>query len=111
MVVIQAPVLSPRYSTILAARGIEVCTQPLAPHNTSTWRRVRGVAIGLSGNAAIIAEMSDGFANCFCGQPWLNPPLNPSGGQGFADWGCCAQKTLHSDRMAPHAAMLHFFMM
>src|SRR5215471_6925031 len=25
--------------------------------------------------------MSEGFANCFCGQPRVNPPLNPSAGQ------------------------------
>src|SRR5579863_1614532 len=91
MVVIQAPVLSPRYSTIFAASGIEVCTQPTARARTSTWRRLCGATKGLSGNAAIIAEMSAGLANCFCGQPWLNPPLNPSGGQGFAgDAAFCA---------------------
>src|SRR5271165_6188459 len=33
-----------------------------------------------------MAEMSPGLANCFCGQPRLKPPVNPSAGQfaGFA---------------------------
>src|SRR5579871_1444401 len=81
MVVIHAPVLSPRYSTILAESGMEVCTHPTARASTSTWRRLCGVAYGLSGSAAIMAEMSEALANCFCGQPRLKFPLNPSGGQ------------------------------
>src|SRR5262245_20594253 len=41
-----------------------------------------------------MADMSAEFANCLCGQPRLNPPLNPSGGQvtGLAAVaGCCAK--------------------
>jgi hypothetical protein len=89
---------------------MEVWTQPVAVHNTSTRRRLCGVASGLSGNAAIIAEMSDGLANCFCGQPRLNPPLNPSAGQGFAGWVCCAARALHNNTRPLHAATLNFFM-
>src|SRR4051794_22552111 len=108
MVVIPAPVLSPRCSTIFAANGIEVCTQPVALHKTSTWRRFWGVASGLSGNAAIIAEMSEGLANCFCGQPWLNPPLNPSAGQDCGAGDCCANRRLHIKPL--HTATLTFVM-
>jgi hypothetical protein len=48
----------------------------------------------LSGNAAIIPEMSEGLANCFCGQPWLKPPLNPSAGHGLGAGACCANSRL-----------------
>src|SRR6266853_529087 len=108
MSVIHAPVLSPRYSTIFAAKGMEVCTQPAALHNTSTWRRLCGVANGLSGSAAIIAEMSDGLANCFCGQPRLNPPLNPAEGQGFVG-ACCANRSPPSNTAPMHKATLNDF--
>src|SRR5215467_2149102 len=94
MVVIQAPVLSPRYSTIFAANGIEVCTKVVARQSTSTRRRLFGLAYGLSGSAAIIADMSEGFANCFCWQPRVNPPLNPSEGQSAGwpgAWACWAK--------------------
>src|ERR1700682_2095651 len=110
MSVIHAPVLSPRYSTIFAARGIEVCTQPAALHNTSTWRRLWGVAGGLSGHAALLPAISDGLANCFCGHPVLNPPLNPSGGQGFAGCVCCAERRLQNNPTPPHTAKLNFFL-
>src|SRR5512135_1491144 len=38
--------------------------------------------------------MSEGFANCFCGQPRVKPPLNPSAGQtrGLAGAGACWAK-------------------
>src|SRR5579864_7181104 len=111
MSVIHAPVLSPRYSTIFDANGMEVCTQPVALHSTSTWRRLCGVANGLSGRAAIIAEMSEGFANCFCGQPCVNPPLNPSGGQGLDGGGCCANRNPLSDTTRMHTATLNVFTM
>src|SRR5260370_13675688 len=111
MSVIHAPVLSPRYSTIFAANGMEVCTQPAALHNTSTWRRLCGVANGLSGSAAIIDEMSDGLANCFCGQPRLNPPLNPSEGQGFGGGVCCAHRGPPSKTTPLHTATLNVFTM
>src|SRR5204863_3077933 len=79
-------------------------------HNTSTWRRLCGVVNGLSGSAAIIAEMSDGLANCFCGQPWLNPPVNPSEGQGLGG-GCCANRSPQSNTTALHTATLNVFTM
>src|SRR5579864_2182847 len=110
MSVIHAPVLSPRYSTIFAARGMEVCTHPAALHNTSTWRRPSGAANGLSGSAAIIPAMSHGFANCFCGQPVVNPPVNPSGGQGL-DGACCANSTPPSNTTSMHTATLNVFTM
>src|SRR5208282_3913466 len=111
MSVIHAPVLSPRYSTIFAANGMDVCTQPAALHNTSTWRRLCGVAKGLSGSAAIIAEMSDEFANCFCGQPRLNPPVNPSGGQGLGDGACCAERSRPPNTTPMHTRTLKVFNM
>ena len=55
--------------------GMEVCTQPVALHKTRTCRRLCGAASGLSGKAAIMAEMSEGLANCLCGQPRVNPPV------------------------------------
>src|SRR3954452_1953839 len=110
MVVIHAPVLSPRYSTILAARGIEVCTQPFALHKTRTWRRVWVAASGFSGKAAIIAEISEGLANCRCGQPCVNPPVNPSGGQAFEEGVCCPDKRLHRKAMLKRADTPHFFL-
>ncbi len=111
MSVIQAPVLSPRYSTIFAANGMEVCTQPAALHKTSTWRRLCGDAKALSGSAAIRAEMSDGLANCFCGQPRLNPPLNPSGGQELSGCVCCANRTPPSNTTTKHTVTLNVFSM
>jgi len=43
MSVIHAPVLSPTYSTIFAASGMEVCTQPVAVHNSdNTFHNVHG---------------------------------------------------------------------
>src|ERR1039457_169242 len=47
MVVIQAPVLSPRYSTIFAASGIEVCTQPTARPRTKHTAQALGRCVGL----------------------------------------------------------------
>ena len=66
---------------------------------------------GLSGSAAIIAEMSDGLANCFCGQPRLNPPLNPSGGQGLGEAACCANRSPPSNTTPMHTATLNVFTM
>jgi len=47
-----------------------------------------------------MAEMSAGLANCFCGQPVLKPPLNPSGGQlaGFAGAAARCAKTIEAAR-------------
>src|SRR5580658_8461810 len=54
-----------------------------------------------------MAEMSDGLANCFCGQPRLKPPLNPSAGQA-ADFAgaapCCAKSTGSVNNIAVNAA-------
>src|ERR1700761_5399642 len=106
MVVIQAPVLSPKYSTIFEASGIELCTNPGALANTNTRRSLWGVAGALSGTAAIMAEISAGLANCFCGQPLVNPPLNPSTGHGPG--ACCAKSALAIK--PPQAASLNLIM-
>src|SRR5580658_2136263 len=54
-----------------------------------------------------MAEMSAGLANCFCGQPRLKPPLNPSAGQfsGFAVAAAfCAKPTEPVNTTAAKAA-------
>src|SRR6185295_15322130 len=56
--VVHAPVLSPRASIVLAASGIDECTNPDAFASTSTRRGVLGAAGALSGNAAIICMRS-----------------------------------------------------
>src|SRR5262249_40772729 len=57
--------------------------------------------------------MSEGFANCFCGQPRVNPPLNPSAGQsrGWARAGVCGAKLVVLTRVAAAstAAVKHAF--
>src|ERR1022692_1931191 len=56
-----------------------------------------------------MAEMSAGLANCFCGQPPVKPPLNPSAGQfaGFAGTAArCAKLTGSLNTVAANAAAI-----
>ncbi len=61
MSVDQAPVLVPSASTVLAASGIEECTNPAAFASTSTFRGRAGVAGAWSGSAAIMLATSSGL--------------------------------------------------
>src|SRR5947209_11530140 len=58
-----------------------------------------------------MAEMSDGFANCRCGQPLVKPPVNPSGGQGFEEGVCWADRRLQHSAIPRRADMLNFSIM
>ena len=66
-VVVHAPVLVPRASTVFAASGMQECTKPAALASTSTLRGCFGLAGALSGNAAIIFSTSSGLGVWFCG--------------------------------------------
>src|SRR5580704_5880175 len=58
MVVVHKPPWFPNASTVLAASGMDACTNPPAPvcAITSTLRGCRGFAPGVVGNAAIMAS-------------------------------------------------------
>src|ERR1017187_4221361 len=53
-----------------------------------------------------MAEMSAGLVNCFCGQPRVKPPLNPSAGQfaGFAGTAAGCAKLMGSPNTAAASA-------